>query len=240
MSLSSFLHTVKWFQVWLYNSDNLKVIGLHTVCSIWPIERTLFGATTPGQRGSGSNGNEGVLHIPQISSYCFISYPGYSLGGVLPLCRDAVSVLGSLGKGKAPLNEGRQKNWLVCGEDLYIILFYHWAFNLIWSWRIVTSRQWIIVSLGWVYLTGGSWTVMWQFQEKNIFSSVFWAVKTSSLGHSTIQSAWISSFYCPSSSFFLFYFVTASHISCSLNSKVGDFSWGWLEGSLFNSYYSKV
>ena len=28
--------------------------------SIWPIDRTLSGATTPGQSGSASNGNEGV------------------------------------------------------------------------------------------------------------------------------------------------------------------------------------
>ena len=28
----------------------------------------LSGATTPGQSGPGSNGNEGVLHIPQSSS----------------------------------------------------------------------------------------------------------------------------------------------------------------------------
>ena len=40
------------------------------------------GATTPVQKGLGSNDNEGVLHIPQISkaralpSDGFISYPG--------------------------------------------------------------------------------------------------------------------------------------------------------------------
>ena len=33
--------------------------------SIWPIDRTLFGATTPGQNGPGSDGNEGILCIPQ-------------------------------------------------------------------------------------------------------------------------------------------------------------------------------
>ena len=37
-------------------------------CSIWPIDKTLSGATTPGQSEPGSNGNEGVLHIPQSSS----------------------------------------------------------------------------------------------------------------------------------------------------------------------------
>ena len=32
--------------------------------SIWPIERTLLGATTPSQSGSGSDDKEEVLHIP--------------------------------------------------------------------------------------------------------------------------------------------------------------------------------
>ncbi len=50
----------------------------------------LSGATTPGQSGPGSNGNEGVLRIPQSSntagtspSDCLVSYPGHSLGGGL-------------------------------------------------------------------------------------------------------------------------------------------------------------
>ena len=54
--------------------------------SIWLIDRTLSGTITPDQSGSGSNGNEGVLHIPQSSSITgakpsdyFVSYPGYSL-----------------------------------------------------------------------------------------------------------------------------------------------------------------
>ena len=57
----------------------------------------LSGATAPGQSGPGSDGNEGVLRIPQSSSIagtspsdCLVS--GHSLGGVLPLCRGAVSV----------------------------------------------------------------------------------------------------------------------------------------------------
>ena len=68
--------------------------------SIWPIDRILSGATTPGQSGPGSDCNEGVLHIPQSSSItgtspsdCLVSYPEHLLsGGVLSLCRDAVSV----------------------------------------------------------------------------------------------------------------------------------------------------
>ena len=60
---------------------------MHTVFSIWPIDRTLSGATTPCQNRPGSNGNEGVLHILQISkagaspSNCLMSYPGHSLWG---------------------------------------------------------------------------------------------------------------------------------------------------------------
>ena len=54
------------------------------------MDRAPSGATTPGQSGPGSDGNEGVLHIPQSSSTagtspsdCLVSYPGHSLGGVL-------------------------------------------------------------------------------------------------------------------------------------------------------------
>ena len=65
------------------------------VCYIWPINRTLLGATIPGQKGAGSNGNEGVLHIPQISKAEVLPSDDLTLfdvWGVLLLCRDAVSV----------------------------------------------------------------------------------------------------------------------------------------------------
>ena len=51
--------------------------------SIWPIDRTLSGATIPGQSGPGSDSNEGVFHITQSSSIsgalrsdCLVLYPG--------------------------------------------------------------------------------------------------------------------------------------------------------------------
>ena len=57
----------------------------------------LSGATIPGHSGPGSNGNEGVLRIPQSASItgtspsdCLVSYPGYS--SVVPLYRGAVGV----------------------------------------------------------------------------------------------------------------------------------------------------
>ena len=53
---------------------------------IWSIDRTLSNATTPAHSGSGSNGNEGILRIPQRSSItgtspwdCLVSYLGHSL-----------------------------------------------------------------------------------------------------------------------------------------------------------------
>ena len=59
--------------------------------SIWPIHGTLSGATALGQSGLGSDGNEGVLRIPQSSSIteasssdCLVSYPGLSLGESYP------------------------------------------------------------------------------------------------------------------------------------------------------------
>ena len=92
--------------VFVYTHLNVKVL-FQTIrfsistqfSSIRPIDRTLSGSTNPGQCGPGSDGNEGVLHIPQSSSFtgtlpsnCLVSYAGYSLGRLL-LCRDAVGVL---------------------------------------------------------------------------------------------------------------------------------------------------
>ena len=50
------MHTVKWFWVLLFNTNNS-----------WPIDGTLTGTTAEGQSGRGSNSNEGVLHICQSS-----------------------------------------------------------------------------------------------------------------------------------------------------------------------------
>ena len=59
--------------------------------SIWPIDRTLSSATTPGQSGPQSDSNEGVLCFPQNSSItetspsdCLVSYLGHLLGEAFP------------------------------------------------------------------------------------------------------------------------------------------------------------
>ena len=59
--------------------------------SVQPIDRALSGATIPGQNEPGSNGNEGMLRIPQSSSItetklsdCLVSYRGLSGVGSYP------------------------------------------------------------------------------------------------------------------------------------------------------------
>ena len=54
-------------------------------CSVWPIDRTLSGAITPGQNGPENDGNKEVLCIPQNPSItgtspsdCLVSYLGES------------------------------------------------------------------------------------------------------------------------------------------------------------------
>ena len=76
------------FQAIQFSIRHLFVYTLN-VKQFYLSHRTLSGATTPYQNGLGSNGNEGVLHIPQSSSItgasppdCLMSYPGHSLGGV--------------------------------------------------------------------------------------------------------------------------------------------------------------
>ena len=72
---------------------------VHSFFSIWLIDMTLSGATTTGQSKSRDNGNEEVLHIPQISmaaaspSGGLMSYSGHLSLGVLPRPRrGAVSI----------------------------------------------------------------------------------------------------------------------------------------------------
>ena len=67
--------------------------------SIWPLDRTLSGATTPSQNESASESNEEVLYIPQSSSItrvspsvCLMSYQDTLWRGVLPFCSDVVNI----------------------------------------------------------------------------------------------------------------------------------------------------
>ena len=114
------MHTVKWFQVLLcitnnsikYQSFVYTQLNDQTVLfqpiqfsistqfsSIWPVDRTLWSANTPGKSGTGSDGNKGVFSIPRSCSItraspsdCFCVISSILIGEVLPLCRDAVGL----------------------------------------------------------------------------------------------------------------------------------------------------
>ena len=82
-----------------FSISHLFLLSFNVKNCIWPIDRTISGATTPGQRGFGSDGNEGILHIPQTSNFtvaspsdCLGSYPGHSLVRVSAFYRDTVGV----------------------------------------------------------------------------------------------------------------------------------------------------
>ena len=77
--------------------------------SVWPIARNLLGATSPGQSGPRTNGNEWVFRIPQSANItgaarleCLMiisktfsgSLPENVLDIILPFFRDAISWLG--------------------------------------------------------------------------------------------------------------------------------------------------
>ena len=69
----------------------------------WPIDRTLWSATSPGQNEQESDGNEEILYIPQRFSIAgsstsdnLVLYPGHSLawsGGLTPLQRRSQCIL---------------------------------------------------------------------------------------------------------------------------------------------------
>ena len=71
--------------------------------SIWPIDRTLSGATTPGQRGPGSMAMKEYSALPKAQlllkpHHQIVDCHRTLVGGVLPLCRDAVGVFCSLSR----------------------------------------------------------------------------------------------------------------------------------------------
>ena len=114
---------------------NLSLLSVYMSNSfIWSIDRTLSGATTSGQSGPGSNGNEGVLHIHKSYSItgaspsnCLMSYTGHSLvEGVLPLCRDAVSVFSS------PSQLGYQYTGIDCSHSMFRQFSINKLFSSIW------------------------------------------------------------------------------------------------------------
>ena len=75
--------TVLWVKTVLFQTIQFSINTQFS--SIWPIDMTLSGFKNPSQSWPGSDGNEGVPHIPQRSSITgtspsdiLVSYSGHS------------------------------------------------------------------------------------------------------------------------------------------------------------------
>ena len=91
LNTSHLFTQIKWSNSSISNNSQVQF------SFIWPIDRTLSGATSPGLSGHRSDGYEGVLYIPQSSTITeaspLLSVISRTLaGGVLPHCREAVHV----------------------------------------------------------------------------------------------------------------------------------------------------
>ena len=109
--------------------------------SIWPIDGILTGTTTLGQNGLGSNGNEGVFHIPLSSRTAICSLEGESY---LPSYRNSPKSEQIENAPEAILISTKQFNsMLVLGSSgeyvhrfmafLSTVLFAHWPPSLTWD-----------------------------------------------------------------------------------------------------------
>ena len=96
----------KQFSFVLVRSLNIKTVLFQVIqfsistqfSSIWPINRALSGATTPGQRNLGAMAMTSASHSPKLQHHWNLTISFFSVifrtlvGGGLPLCRGAVSV----------------------------------------------------------------------------------------------------------------------------------------------------
>ena len=121
--------------------------------SIWFIDRTLSGATTPTQSGPGSDGNEGVLRILQSSyiigaspSDCLVSYQGPGNNGnegglcILQSTHNGDSRSDCLVSYPGPGNDGNEGGLCILQSthngdsrsDCLCVIYRTWEW---WQWR---------------------------------------------------------------------------------------------------------
>ena len=112
-NISILFRPIQFSQIFLIQTIQFS-ISLH-FSSIRLVYRAQSGTTTPGKSGPASDGNEGMLRIPQSSSIteaspsdCLASYLGYSLGESYPSAEVPSVYSTRLGK---KLNWGRFK-WI--------------------------------------------------------------------------------------------------------------------------------
>ena len=107
-----------------------SIICWNKLFFIWPINRTLSGATTPSQSWSWSNSNKEVDHIPQMSkagaspSNCLRSYTGQSLRSLTSLQMSRQCILQSQSTVLFSGLEIRKEMFSKNVETFYFIVFH--------------------------------------------------------------------------------------------------------------------
>ena len=148
--------------------SNNSVKHKYTIFSIWLIHRTLSSATTAGLSGLGSDGNEGIIRIPQSSSISvgspwdfLVSYQNTRCWGrELLFWRDAVGVFYS------PSRQGRF-HLLSVGlvnrfyqQKLYIYIYQPLDTNRMWhnvisNWSLACFNSVLLLLTGWHNMVKG-------------------------------------------------------------------------------------
>ena len=167
--LHLFYSFLRVFCIWLHDmkySNLVQILCNNLLTSIWPLDWTLTGITTPGQSVLGSNtypqsSTTGVsltdvvkchtqeIYIfggPTIRLFRFMSRS--PVGWVLPLCREAVSVFYSPGRlGNSRVNvlsyiKIRALDWVF---EQYILMLSRWLIFSIYLpfFRSYSSSIWV-------------------------------------------------------------------------------------------------
>ena len=128
---------IKRFYFKQFNSSQLFALSLMSNHSIWPIDRTPSGATTPSQSGLGCDGNKwGTPHSPNLLTIrFFVSRALIGWRWILPVCRDAVSVF------HIPRRHGL-KHWIsiFSNNNKQMFIFF---FSKKSSWYSIYLFQWV-------------------------------------------------------------------------------------------------
>ena len=157
---------------------------VHIVCLIWPIDRSLSAAANLGYSGPGSDGNEGVPHIPQIfksgalRSFSLMSFQDACCGHhhhhhVVPLAR--ISLTLSCHPSLSFIASGRSSElhrvfshscciYVRAGRPAFAWPYagVHRSTSLMSSSLLLQQCPACLVRLAWiVFVMGGRWPYSW-------------------------------------------------------------------------------
>ena len=103
---------------------------------LWPIDRILLGATTPGQSEPGSDDNEGVLRIPQSSSISGASPSDIFCGISRTLVREVLTPIQRCSPCILQFQQTESKDGTRLSKLILKIFYYCSDWPIGWGWRI--------------------------------------------------------------------------------------------------------